>query len=119
MSRNYLSQIESGVRIPNIARLRRIADALGAELIELMGSSGREPRETAARRSTSLTLDRQLLDEARALGVNVSRAAEQGLAQAVRAARARRWRQENGPAIEDYNRFIEANGVPLSEFRKF
>lgn len=41
------------------------------------------------RRSTSLTLDRALLDEARALGVNVSRAAEAGVAAAVRAARAR------------------------------
>jgi antitoxin CcdA len=74
---------------------------------------------TATRRSTSLTLDRQLLDEARELGVNVSRAAENGLAAAVRAARAQRWQEENRAAIEDYNRFIEANGVPLSEFRKF
>jgi len=74
---------------------------------------------TATRRSTSLTLNRQLLDEARELGVNVSRAAEEGLALAVRAARARRWQEENAPAIEDYNRYIAANGVPLSQFRKF
>ena len=36
----------------------------------------------AARRSTSLTLDRRLLDEARELGVNVSRAAEDGVSRA-------------------------------------
>lgn len=71
------------------------------------------------RRQTSLTLDRALLDEARDLGVNVSRAAEEGLAQAVGAARARRWQAENAPAIEAYNRFVAENGVPLSAFRKF
>lgn len=73
----------------------------------------------AARRSTSLTLDRRLLDEARELGVNVSRAAEEGVSQAVRAARAQRWQQENAAALDEYNAFIDANGVPLAEFRKF
>ena len=73
----------------------------------------------ATRRSTSLTLDRRLLDEARELGVNVSRAAEEGLSRAVRAARGRRWQEENAAAMEDYNSFIDTHGVPLSEFRKF
>ena len=74
---------------------------------------------TSPRRSTSLTLNRRLLDEARELGVNFSRAAEDGWAVAIRAARARRWREENAAAMDDYNRFIDAHGVPLSEFRKF
>lgn len=73
----------------------------------------------AARRATSLTLDRALLDEARTLGVNVSRAAEAGLAEAVRAARAARWQAENAEAIAAYNARIEADGVPLARFRKF
>ena len=73
----------------------------------------------ASRKSTSLTLDRRLLDEARTLGVNVSRAAEDGLTQAVRSARARRWREENAAAIEDYNGFVERGGVTLAGFRKF
>ncbi len=77
------------------------------------------PNQPPPRRSTSLTLNRQLLEEARELGVNVSRAAEAGVALAVRTARARRWQEENAAAIEDYNAFIEAQGLPLSEFRKF
>lgn len=72
-----------------------------------------------ARRSTSLTLNRALLDEARALGVNLSRAAEEGVAQSIRAARAQKWREENAGAMEDYNRFIESGGIPLAEHRKF
>lgn len=72
-----------------------------------------------SRRSTSLTLDRRLLDEARELGVNISRAAEDGVALAIRAARARQWQEENAAAMDDYNRFIDSHGIPLSEFRKF
>ena len=71
------------------------------------------------RRSTSMTLDAALLDEARALGVNISRSAEEGLAAAVKAERGRRWREENREAFEEYNRYIEENGIPLAQYRKF
>ena len=74
---------------------------------------------SATRRATSMTLDAKLLDEARALGVNVSRAAEEGILAQVRSLRARRWKEENAEAIADYNKWIEENGVPLSQFRKF
>ena len=69
---------------------------------------------TAPRRPTSLTLDRRL-----ELGINVSRAAGDGVARARRAARAQRWREENAAALDDYNRFVDASGIPLAEFRKF
>jgi antitoxin CcdA len=73
----------------------------------------------ANRRATSMTLDAALLDEARALGVNLSRAAEEGILAQVRTARAKRWKEENADAIADYNKWVEENGVPLSQFRKF
>ena len=66
----------------------------------------------ANRRATSMTLDAALLDEARALGVNLSRAAEEGILVQVRAERARRWKEDNAEAIADYNRWIEENGIP-------
>ena len=71
------------------------------------------------RRSTSMTLDAALLDEARALGVNISRSAEEGLAAAVKAERGRRWREENKAAFEEANRYVEEHGIPLSKYRKF
>ena len=71
------------------------------------------------RRATSMTLDAALLDEARALGVNLSRAAEEGILAQVRSERARRWKEENAEFIRDYNEWIAENGVPLAEFRKF
>ncbi|SDF00305.1 type II toxin-antitoxin system CcdA family antitoxin [Limimaricola pyoseonensis] len=72
-----------------------------------------------ARKSTSMTLDRDLLDEARTFGINISQAAENGVLSAVRRERARRWREENAGAIADYNAMIETAGVPLARFRKF
>lgn len=72
----------------------------------------------AERRSTSLTLDRDLLDQARELGVNISRAAEAGLLAAVKAERARRWKEENAEAVSAYNQWIEENGIPLARYRK-
>lgn len=66
-----------------------------------------------------MTLDGAVLDEARRLGINISQAAEGGVIAAIRAERARNWKEENAQAIADYNAFVEANGVPLAEFRKF
>ena len=72
-----------------------------------------------SRRATSLTMDRQLWDDARALGVNVSRAAEAGVATALKQARTEAWKRENAGAISDFNAYIEENGLPLSKFRQF
>jgi antitoxin CcdA len=66
----------------------------------------------ADRRSTSLTLDRELLDQAKELGVNISRAAEAGVLAAVKAERARRWKIDNAEAVAAYNKWIEENGIP-------
>ncbi|MBE3636855.1 type II toxin-antitoxin system CcdA family antitoxin [Mangrovicoccus algicola] len=71
------------------------------------------------RKSTSMTLDRGVLEEARALGINLSQAAEAGLRAAIRTERARHWQAQNAGAVADFNAMIEDGGVPLSEFRKF
>lgn len=70
------------------------------------------------RKSTNLTLDRNLIAEAKELGINVSRAAERGLAAEIKTERERRWKQENAEAIKRYNAYVEENGLPLAEFRQ-
>ena len=69
----------------------------------------------AARKAVNLSLDPRLLQEARALNVNISRAAEDGL----RAAMTRAWQAENAEAIAAYNTYIEENGLPLADLRMF
>lgn len=71
------------------------------------------------KKQTSMTMDAAVLQEARSLGVNVSKAAEQGVVDAIRQARAAIWREENAGAIDAYNRMIETQGVPLGTLRKF
>ncbi len=72
-----------------------------------------------ARRPANLSMDAALLDEARGLGVNLSRAAEEGLRAAVRAAKAEAWRRENRAALDSANDWVEANGLPLAKHRLF
>jgi antitoxin CcdA len=69
------------------------------------------------RRPANITLDAKLINEARALNVNLSRAAEAGVAEAVRKEKERRWLKENAKAIEGYNRYIEEHGLPLENLR--
>ena len=72
-----------------------------------------------ARRAANITLDSALLVEAKTLGINISRAAETGLADAVRKAKAERWLEENRAALKGYNDWIEKNGLPLEKYRQF
>lgn len=73
----------------------------------------------APRKPTNLTLDPSLLSEARALGVNLSQAAEVGLRQAVAKAKAQAWQQENSAALSSSNTWVDAHGLPLDRYRRF
>jgi len=81
------------------------------------------PATTLTRRGKStranVSLDKTLLAEAKELGVNVSQASNHGLEQAVKKARAERWLNENREALDSYNAWVEANGLPLSKYRLF
>jgi post-segregation antitoxin (ccd killing protein) len=48
-----------------------------------------------ARRATNVTIDQTLFDEAKGLGLNISRAAESGIETAVRAEKERLWQSKN------------------------
>ncbi len=74
---------------------------------------------TAPKKSTSVSLAEPLLAEAKALGINVSQAAEEGVAKAVSAKRGEAWVRENWEAIQDYNKFVEEHGLILEKYRMF
>jgi len=71
------------------------------------------------RRRANLSLDAALVTEARALGLNLSAAAESGLRAAVAEARAARWLAENAEALGSSNAWVEAKGLPLARHRPF
>lgn len=71
------------------------------------------------RQRLNLTLPGALVEEAKALGLNLSRACESGLEAAVSAERARRWRAENTAFFDWYNAMVEKDGLALAEYRQF
>lgn len=72
-----------------------------------------------SRKATNITIDTRLLASARQLNINVSQAAEAGLAQAVAARQAEVWLEQNRAALESSNRHVETHGLPLARFRNF
>ena len=75
--------------------------------------------QTPVKKATNLTLDQALLSDARALGVNISQAAEKGLEAAVRQAKAEAWLAENRAAIAASNDWVAEHGLPLADQRLF
>ena len=67
----------------------------------------------------NLTLEADVAETARALGLNMSRLAEAAIVEASKAERNRRWREENSEAIDQYALEVENEGLSLSRFRSF
>lgn len=80
-----------------------------------MLQSTRKPQ----RKSVNMSIDSQLIKDAKALGINLSRAAEAGIAKAIAAEKTRRWQEENQGAIESSNAYVKRNGLPLAKHRPF
>jgi len=74
---------------------------------------------TARKRPTNLSLDAELVSNAREMGINVSEACERGLADEVKKAREKKWLEENLPALEAWNAWVEEHGIPYAEYRQF
>jgi antitoxin CcdA len=72
-----------------------------------------------SRKPTNLSLDTALLTEAKALKVNLSRAAEEGVRTAVATAGAAQWQAANAAALKSSNSYVERHGLPLDRFRPF
>lgn len=79
----------------------------------------RHDRISSPRRATNVSLPADLIEQARELGISVSRACEAGLADQVRKAREQQWIEENWEAIQSSNRWVEEHGLPLAKYRMF
>lgn len=73
----------------------------------------------APRKATNVSLPESLLAEAKELRINVSQAAETGVARAVAESRAELWLAENREALESSNAYVEQRGLPLARYRGF
>ncbi|QDY70395.1 type II toxin-antitoxin system CcdA family antitoxin [Qingshengfaniella alkalisoli] len=67
----------------------------------------------------NLTLDADVAETARTLGLNMSRLAEAAIAEAAKLERNRQWREENRTAISAYADEVAKEGLPLARYRSF
>ena len=75
--------------------------------------------DKSQRKPANLSISSRLLAEAKALNINLSRAAENGVESAVLEAKANQWKEENKAAIQSSNAHVEKYGLPLDNFRPF
>lgn len=71
------------------------------------------------KRAINLSLNAQVLDSARSMGLNISQTVDQLLAAEVERLYWQRWNADNKDAIAHYNQRIAKEGLPLAKYRSF
>lgn len=64
-----------------------------------------------AKTAVNLSISDAILNEARALKLNLSKVFEEGLREHLRQRRAEKWKEENKEAIRAYNERLEREGL--------
>ncbi len=73
----------------------------------------------SGKRATNLTLSSDVLDAAKHLAINISQVCDSHLREVVRREQERKWREDHADFIAAYNATLEAEGLPLDEWRSF
>ncbi len=74
---------------------------------------------SAPKKPTNVSINRDLLQQAKEHHINLSQALETRLAELLREQKQQQWLQENREAVESYNRRIAANGPFSDGLRRF
>ena len=75
--------------------------------------------QRAPKKSANLSINSDLLRQAKERQINLSQALELRLAELLRDEKRQKWNEENREAIDDYNRRIEACGTFSDGLRRF
>lgn len=73
----------------------------------------------APKKATNLSINSDLLRQAKELNINLSQQVEGYLSELVREAKQQQWLAENVDAIAAYNERVERDGLPLAQYRTF
>jgi antitoxin CcdA len=71
------------------------------------------------KKAANLSVDEQLLAQARRLKLNLSQVLEAGLAEAIRRENREQWLRRNRAALDAYNEHIEKHGAFSDGLRSF
>lgn len=100
-----------GITSASVAGWKRVPAARVAAVARITGLPASRIRADLAGFAETQTV----FGEARALGLDP----EAVLAEAVRAEKTRRWREENATAIAAQHEWVEKNELPLASYRMF
>ena len=78
----------------------------------------KEDRGSYLKRAANLSVNAELLDQAKALGINLSATFERALEEEVRARKGEAWLAENREGVASYNAWVAEHGVLSPMFRK-
>ena len=73
----------------------------------------------ANKKPTNVSVNADLLRQAKSLKINLSQVLEQRLIEIVREQQRELWLAENQQALEDYNEYVERNGVFSDGHKQF
>jgi antitoxin CcdA len=73
----------------------------------------------APKKAANVSINSDLLREAKILKINLSATLEQQLVHLIRQKRRAQWIKENRPALDAYNAFVEEHGVFSDGLRQF
>jgi antitoxin CcdA len=71
------------------------------------------------KRAVNLSLSSDVLEAAKQLQINISQACDNHLRDLVRLEQERQWRANHADFISAYNATVDAEGLPLDEWRSF
>jgi len=75
--------------------------------------------QQAPNKATNLTVNSDLLNQAKSLKINLSATLEQALIVQVKKAQREQWLKENKNAINELNKLSDENGLFSDSFRSF
>jgi len=75
--------------------------------------------EVRTRKSTNVTLPLEVMDRAKEIGINLSRASERGVREEIQETEARRWADDNSELVAAYTSMVDRDGLPLAKYRTF
>jgi len=82
---------------------------------------------SAERKAANLSVDAELVEQARSLNIDPSQVAERAIFHKIREQRSeaeradmnRKWNEENAEAIASLNAYFEEHGFPFPQYRRY
>lgn len=123
------SRIRSGLCLIGATFRSGLAQKLQGKLCALLHvhrdsmSTSRTTRrphpDLPGKRAINLSLSTDVLETARQLGINISQVCDKHLREVVRLELENKWREEHADFIAAYNAAIDAESLPLEEWKNF